>query len=289
MTLILLWFSSLGHVLAQKEPVAPLPIPPRCGMPLSDRLYGGLATEIAEFPWTALIEYRKSNGQTGFLCGGSLINSRYVLTAAHCIQAIPSGWEVIGVRLGEWDLTKEQDCEHEYCADAPVDMGIEKIIVHEDYANNKSHYNDIALIRFNRSVDMSDYISPVCLPIEEPQRSKNMVGLTGYAAGWGKMENGTPSNVKLKVPLKITDSESCANTYGRLGVTLKDTQMCAKGFEDSCGSASTGGSPFTMQEHLNNYLYGISSLGPRSCGSKLMPEVYTNVARYIDWIESNME
>lgn len=94
--------------------------------------------------------------------------------------------------MGEWDLTKEQDCRYPGgdCADAPVDMGIEKIIVHEDYANNRSHYNDIALIRFNRSVDMSDSISPVCLPFEEPQRSQNMVGLRGNAAGWGKTEDG---------------------------------------------------------------------------------------------------
>ncbi|XP_065073047.1 CLIP domain-containing serine protease B4-like [Ochlerotatus camptorhynchus] len=292
-TLILLRFSTLGHVLAQKEPVATLPKPPRCGMALSDRLIGGPQTQIDEFPWTALIQYRKSNGLTGFFCGGSLINSRYVLTAAHCIQTMPSGWKVIGVRLGEWDLTTEPDCVYasEHCVDAPVDMGIEKIIVHEDYANNKSHYNDIALIRFNKSVDMSDSISPVCLPTEEPQRSQNKVGQTGYAAGWGKTENGTPSNVKLKVRLEVTDSESCANIYGRLGVTINDTQMCAKGLDsrDSCSSSSPGGSPFTKQEHVNNYLYGISSMGPRSCGSKDMPEVYTNVAKYIDWIESQLE
>lgn len=89
--------------------------------------------------------------------------------------------------------------------------------------------------------------------------------------------------------MEITDSESCANIYGRLGVILKDTQMCAQGFENSCGSASTGGSPFTKQEDFDNYLYGISSMGPTSCGSKDTPEVYTSVAKYIDWIKSKME
>lgn len=286
---ILLRFPSLEHVFAEGESVATLPKPPHCGMPMSDRLYGGLETEIDEFPWTALIQYRKANGQTAFHCGGSLINSRYALTAAHCVRALPSGWELIGVRLGEWDQTKDQDCFQQYCVDAPVDMGIEKIIVHEDYARNKSHYNDIALIRFNRSVNMSGSVSPVCLPIDESQRSQDKAGSKGFVAGWGKMENGTPSNVKLKVRMEITDSDSCANVYGRFGIVLKDTQMCAKGFEDNCSSVSTGGNSFTIQKEYNNFLYGISSMGPRSCGSKDTPEVYTNVAKYVDWIESKME
>lgn len=293
LTLILLRLSSLGYVLGQKEPLATLPKPSFCGKTLS-RLLLGLQTQIDEFPWTALIKYRNSNGRTGFHCGGSLINSRYVLTAAHCIQAIPRGWEVIGVRLGEWDLTSEQDCDNANgnCADAPVDMGIEKIIVHEGYANNKSYYNDIALIRFNRSVNMSDTISPVCLPIEEPQRSQNKVVLSGYAAGWSMgYDNGTPSNIKQKVPMEVKDSDSCANIYGRLGVDLKDTQMCAKRSynRDACSSMLTGGSPFTKEEHSYSYLYGIASIGPRNCGSNYIPEVYTNVAKYIDWIERQME
>lgn len=96
----------------------------------------------------------------------------------------------MGVRLGEWDLNKENDCEDEICTDAPVDVGIEKIIVHEDYnSKSKSQYNDIALIRFDRDVQLSPFISPVCLPIDEPYRSRNNVGFKGYATGWGRTEN----------------------------------------------------------------------------------------------------
>lgn len=293
-SLILLESLSVGHVLAaQIAPVTHFPKPPHCGKPLSDRLIGGMQSQLDEFPWTALIEYRKPNNETKFVCGGSLINSRYVLTAAHCVQPARSGWEVIGVRLGEWNLTAEMDCEHitEYCTDAPVNVGIEKIIVHEDYQLSKSHYNDIALIRLSRSVSMTDFISPVCLPIAEPQRSKNKVGLRGYVAGWPRIETGAYSDVKLKNPLEISDPESCANTYERLGVILKDTQLCAKPFDGSnpCGIISVGGSPLTIVEDVYNYQYGLISIGPSHCGSKDIPEVYTNVAKYIDWIESKME
>lgn len=63
-------------------------------MQLTDRVIGGQPTKIDEFPWTALIEYEKPNGRFGFHCGGSVINERYILTAAHCITSIPRGWKV---------------------------------------------------------------------------------------------------------------------------------------------------------------------------------------------------
>lgn len=95
--------------------------------------------------------------------------------------------------MGEWDLSRERDCDSDNvtCTDAPVDMGVEQIVVHEDYdPQSKAQHNDIALIRFTRDVHMSMYISPICLPLKEPQRSRNHVGSNGYAAGWGNTESG---------------------------------------------------------------------------------------------------
>lgn len=59
-----------------------------CGIQSEDaRIIGGQITEIGEFPWMALLRYRNLNGSdAGFRCGGTLINNRYVLTAAHCLK-----------------------------------------------------------------------------------------------------------------------------------------------------------------------------------------------------------
>lgn len=51
-----------------------------------DRILGGQKTGLSEFPWMALLQYRKNNGRGfTFACGGALISKRYVLTAAHCV------------------------------------------------------------------------------------------------------------------------------------------------------------------------------------------------------------
>lgn len=271
-----------------------LPEPPNCGVDFADRIHGGQPTKIDEFTWTALLHYRKPDGGFGYHCGGSLINSRYVLTAAHCIQAIPRGWSVVGVRLGEWDLRTERDCENandaDTCTDAPVDVDVEQITVHENYdPNSKAQYNDIALIRLSRNVYMSPYIAPICLPLKEPQLSRDYVNSRGHAAGWGNTENGTASKVKLKVELEVKDLRGCANIYRPAGIALKDTQMCAGGVkgEDTCSGDSGG--PFTRLDRSTNYLVGIVSFGPNKCGTPGVPGVYTNVAKFVDWIKSNVK
>ena len=45
------------------------------------RIVGGQAAGINEFPWMARLSYFNR-----FYCGGTLINDRYVLTAAHCVK-----------------------------------------------------------------------------------------------------------------------------------------------------------------------------------------------------------
>lgn len=68
------------------------------------RIVGGQETEVNQYPWMALLTYSNR-----FYCGASLINDRYVMTAAHCVSGFNK--DRIGVTLLEHDRSKPTETE----------------------------------------------------------------------------------------------------------------------------------------------------------------------------------
>ena len=193
---------------------------------------------------------------------------------------------MIAVRLGEWDLSSEEDCEDGECTKA-VDIDVEKIIVHENYdAGVKAQYNDITLLRLAQEVHLTDYIQPICLPT---QKEKSLTGTQFFVGGWGKTETESQSQYKLYVDVNGVDPAACNQKYSVANIQLKDTQICAGGVigKDSC-KGDSGGS-LMKKDGFSWYLYGIVSFGPKNCGQTEIPGVYTKVSHFVDWIEKNME
>lgn len=96
------------------------------------------------YPWIALLAYQLNTGDAPkFLCAGSLISVRYVITTAHCINE-----QLQFVRLGEYDLASDTDGAY------PLDVPIEQRILHEGYVANLI-LNDIALLRLAIQVPIS--------------------------------------------------------------------------------------------------------------------------------------
>lgn len=274
----------------------PLPEFPECGIMDAWRIVRGQPTDIEDYPWAVLIEYQKPRDQYGYHCGGSLINKRYVLTAAHCVTSLTLGWKVHRVRLGEWDLSSNPDCnnhEHdgeiiEQCYDPPIDMDIEKIVVHSGYTHARNYHNDIALIRMVSDVNYSLSIQPTCLPLSNRMINTNHEDTSTYAVGWGKTETGHASQVKLKVDLIVQSLEMCKQLYKRYGTSLVDTQMCVGGMagKDTCTGDSGG--PLMRMVGGVWYQIGVVSFGSSKCGTEDFPAVYTDVSKYAEWIRENV-
>lgn len=272
-----------------------LPDKDDCGQSSSDRIVGGLPADLFDFPWMALIEYRRPDGN-GFYCGGSLINKRYILTAAHCLKGrdLPTNWEIVSVRLGEYNLETDVDCvstpEYNACSDKPVDVPVVERIAHEYYNPfDANQYNDIALLRLAHDVPTTDFIKPVCLPTYENVIKQSWAGTNATVSGWGKSSDTTPdSSIKLKVNVPVKSNKECENVYGGTSVSLSKLQLCAGGVDgkDSCRGDSGGPlmNLYTAPGEVNWYITGIVSFGPAKCGLQGWPGIYTRVSEYVPWI-----
>ncbi|KAI8130975.1 Serine protease easter [Lucilia cuprina] len=278
-----------------------LPEPGVCGEILTDRILGGNITKIDEFPWMALLQYKTGPDRYGLYCGGSLINSRYVLTAGHCLKHpdMPSTWELHSVRLGEWDLTTNPDCVIDVrgrkdCVDPHRDVLIDYAMAHPLYVpTSKNQFNDIALIRMAESVKTTDFIIPICLPLTASLRQKRFTSTAMDVAGWGATENDTVSTIKLKIMVNVWNTTKCQDTYNIFNMPIDENyQFCAGGADgiDTCRGDSGG--PLMVTQRIKNkdvyFVIGIVSYGPRPCGLEGWPGVYTRVGNYTDWILNNL-
>ncbi|XP_053998004.1 CLIP domain-containing serine protease B4-like [Hylaeus anthracinus] len=261
-----------------------------CGPATVPKLIGGERTGVLDFPWMALVAYDTGNGIPEFRCGGTVINKRYVMTAAHCVTSLPRGVRVVGVRLGEHDLDSERDCDRDetgreiVCADPPQNIDLESVHTHPGFSVSQMR-NDIALLRLNRNADFAPLnVRPICMPLGTAALfNQKKVTVTG----WGVTELKVPSQSLLKVKLDVVNSTECERAIkGKTRIWHK--HICAGGRRgmNSCGGDSGG--PLQSPNFYNNKVkyiqYGIVSVGFKRCDTEGVPGIYTNVVYYMDWI-----
>ncbi|XP_045212894.2 plasminogen-like [Mercenaria mercenaria] len=248
-----------------------------CGVPkfqpVNNRVVGGHEARPGSWPWMVML------AEVGVLvCGGSILNEQFVLTAAHCFEdelsRNPIRWQAY---VGKHHLNYEDASESKH--------HVKEIIIHPGFQNT-SMKNDIALLRLQEPIIFDDYKKPICVP---PTR-RRVVPFNSYCytTGWGDTRGTGDRTVLNQVMLPIVNDYFCgrADWYGQS--FIRGVTFCA-GYAGGGRDACTGdsGGPFNCKKDGKWYVQGVTSWG-YDCAQPKWPGIYTDVSKYGTWIRETM-
>ncbi|XP_037828413.1 clotting factor B isoform X1 [Lucilia sericata] len=245
------------------------------------RIVGGVESPNGQWPWMAAI-FLHGPKRTEFWCGGSLIGSKYILTAAHCTRDSrqkPFAARQFTVRLGDIDLSTDAE------PSAPVTFAVKEVRAHERFSRI-GFYNDIAILVLDKPVRKSKYVIPVCLPrVGRMPPKERLPGRRATVVGWGTTYyGGKESTSQRQAELPIWRNEDCDRSYFQ---PINENFVCA-GYSDGGVDACQGdsGGPLMMRYDSRWLQLGVVSFGNK-CGEPGYPGVYTRVSEYLDWIRDH--
>ncbi|KAF8789261.1 Serine protease nudel like protein [Argiope bruennichi] len=236
------------HHLLPKRPVA--------------RIVGGENSQPGNWPWHAAV-YK--NGT--YSCGATLINNRWLLSAAHCfLDHRHTYYEVTLGMLRRKSFTPHQKTYR-----------IDKVVPHPKFNIVTLEY-DIVMLRTAEEVGFDFWVRPICLP--NPRWAETS-GSFCTAIGWGDIGES------------MQDSDGLQEVHVPLTKTCKRNQdrwLCAglkEGGRDACQGDSGGPLMCLFGDGFSWYIAGIIS-GGNGCGRPQTPGMYTRVVYFLDWINQIM-
>ncbi|KAI2504929.1 serine-type endopeptidase [Fragilaria crotonensis] len=242
---------------------------------LESRIVGGAKAGPKRHPYfTQLITTFASSSSFDYtLCGGTLIASDVVLTAAHCLTPQSPLDSIFAIQA--WvNATSIYTSPYEYYRTAS------RFLIHPLY-DATLYTNDIALIFLDTRV------TGVTLVKINRNASSPVVGRSLTAIGLGLLKSSpeVPATYLMSVSITARSPTACKMffTYGFKSMN----QICAGSPKDTCNGDSGGPLLIRGTSAMTDVQVGITSYGSNAdCGS--YPSAYTRVSKYATWITSNV-
>jgi len=250
----------------------------------SNRIVGGNNTLLGEYPWQ--VSLLEQGLLSNHICGGTIVSSLHVVTAAHCTAGKTA--ESLAVAVGFTNLSST--------AQDRFTVQVKEIRDHPNYKGEETNYeDDISVLVLSEELDLALYphIKPVCLPSDKGTRPAEgwYVGEKAVVSGWGLTDFyfGTYPQHLQDVEVEVYGKKNC----GGLSPYIRNSQFCAghdEGGKDACQGDSGG--PLVVEDAENNKamtLVGVVSAGS-SCADKNYPGLYTDVKKYCTdgWLQEQI-
>jgi secreted trypsin-like serine protease len=253
------------------------------------RIINGKSANITSYPWLASLFVGSENDpENGSGCGGSLISSRWVLTAAHCFLNKDGDAVATGTAARTTVTLNTTNINANISGNAVV-ADVARVIVHPNYNPNQSNSPnsndyDIALVELSAPVN----ITPVRLFTGSVPSGTPVI-----VAGWGATvgDGSNSSDDLLATQLLTSKGAACTAAHGDL---ITSNMFCAGGYtntdtSDTCQGDSGG--PLFVRLNQGAVQIGITSFGgseSAGCGTPNSPGVYANIAELFGFISANV-
>lgn len=190
----------------------------------SSRIIGGEIAKVGQFPFLATIfikielknhkRFIKLNSKEQFNCGASIINERYILTAAHCLERfnIKQNNDLFIVKyivkVGLHRLFPKESKNTKT-------HSIKKVHIHKKYVHGKAKY-DIAIAELDEKIIFRSFRdgfgNTKQIKLNTKQNNNYFTNQYLTAAGWGATIFGTntPSSVLKYGEYKIVNPKYAA-------------------------------------------------------------------------------
>jgi hypothetical protein len=286
---------------AGPQPVVPSPPTPAAGGngDVGGDVIGGGEIPLSDAPWQVSVWVDTdpaSNQFVYFNCGGTLISTTVVLTAAHCLYDEDFdlvGPGDVGVGIGEHDLEQIE------LQNTPL-RGVSRLSRHPRYETTIT--NDIAYLRLSSPVTEVAGQIEVIDTAEPTDVASYPGGTDAEVSGWGSTVGDTTSPSFPDYPdelhgttVPVVDDAECIDDFAEYAETHPEfagevidepTMVCAGSATDDSCYGDSGGPLWT--EDGGPLQIGITSFGPFDCADPIAPGVYTEVAAYADMTEAHL-
>lgn len=260
-----------------------------------NRIFSGSLVRAYKYPWLVHLRFTTPGSNSFMQCGGSIIDEKHILTAAHCLFddnaniANPKNAEVYVGRDDKFQPNTKF-----------TDLYKVSRFIHDPRYNSKNNSlsYDIAILELTTPITFNNQVAKACLPAQDTENFKKLT-----VAGWGSLDGEGTSTSKLwDVEVDYLDRPKCQKMSEELIIKqngldpngryrfpqVHENHLCAvnlvtKG--DSCRGDSGG--PITVKTSSGRHIVlGVVSGAWADCGAGA-PGYYTSTKSYRDFIRKN--